>query len=42
VLLRREGWHVNVKRVHWLYRLDDWKAANAAQTATPARDGQTA
>ena len=22
VLLRREGWHVNVKRVHRLYRLE--------------------
>ena len=22
VLLRREGWRVNVKRVHWLYRLE--------------------
>jgi transposase InsO family protein len=40
VLLRREGWHVNVKRVHRLYPAG--RHANAAQTATPTRHGKTA
>jgi putative transposase len=40
VLLRREGWHVNVKRVHRLYRLGGLQMR--LKTATPTRHGQTA